>query len=101
MCRWRKRIGDAGAEQLLQETIAARLKLKAVKAFHLKWVKVDTTVQEKEIRFPTDARFDPFLTVKNVRKSIARIFLDGRKNALLPRERLFRVTFNKNVKTNI
>ena len=30
MSRWRKRIGDAGAEQLLQETIEAGLKLKAV-----------------------------------------------------------------------
>jgi transposase, IS5 family len=56
MCRWRKRIGDAGAEQLLQETIKAGLKLKAVKAFQLKRVNVDTTVQEKEVRFPTDAR---------------------------------------------
>ena len=56
MCRWRKRMGDAGAEQLLQETIEAGLKLKAVKAFQLKRVNVDTTVQEKEIRFPTDAR---------------------------------------------
>ena len=33
MSRWRKRIGDAGAEQLLQETIETGLKLKAVKAF--------------------------------------------------------------------
>jgi len=56
MCRWRKRIGDAGAEQLLKETIEAGLKLKAVKPFMLKRVNVDTTVQEKEIRFPTDAR---------------------------------------------
>jgi transposase, IS5 family len=56
MCRWRKRIGDAGAEQLLQETIKTGLKLNAVKAFQLKRVNVDTTVQEKEVRFPTDAR---------------------------------------------
>ncbi len=56
MCRWRKRIGDAGAEELLQETIEAGLKLKAVKAFMLKRINVDTTVQEKEVRFPTDAR---------------------------------------------
>ena len=56
MSRWRKRIGDAGAEQLLQETIEAGLKLKAVKAFMLKRINVDTTVQEKEVRFPTDAR---------------------------------------------
>lgn len=56
MCRWRKRIGDAGAEELLSETIRSGLKLKAVKASQLKRINVDTTVQEKEIRFPTDAR---------------------------------------------
>ena len=56
MTRWRKRIGDAGAEELLKETIAAGLKIKAIKPSQLKRVNVDTTVQEKEIRFPTDAR---------------------------------------------
>jgi transposase, IS5 family len=56
MTRWRKRIGEAGAEELLKETIKAGLKLKAVKFFQLKRVNIDTTVQEKEIRFPTDAR---------------------------------------------
>jgi IS5 family transposase len=56
MTRWRKRIGEAGAEELLKETIAAGLKLKAVKPYQLKRVNVDTTVQEKAIRFPTDAR---------------------------------------------
>jgi IS5 family transposase len=56
MTRWRKRIGEAGAEELLKETIKAGLKLKAVKSFQLKRVNIDTTVQEKEIRFSTDAR---------------------------------------------
>jgi IS5 family transposase len=56
MTRWRKRIGEAGAEELLKETIKAGLKLKAIKSFQLKRVNIDTTVQEKEIRFPTDAR---------------------------------------------
>ena len=56
MTRWRKRIGEAGAEELLKETIKAGLKLKAVKPFQLKRVNIDTTVQEKEVRFPTDAR---------------------------------------------
>ncbi len=56
MTRWRIRIGEAGAEELLRETIAAGLRLKAVKAHHLKRVNVDTTVQEKDVRFPTDAR---------------------------------------------
>jgi len=56
MCRWRKRIGDAGAEELLKETIKAGLKLKAIKPHQLNRVNVDTTVQEKDIRFPTDSR---------------------------------------------
>lgn len=56
MTRWRKRIGESGAEALLKETIDAGLKLKAVKPYQLKRVNVDTTVQEKDIRFPTDAR---------------------------------------------
>ena len=56
MTRWRKRIGEAGAEELLKETIEAGLKLKAVKVSQLARINVDTTVQEKDIRFPTDAR---------------------------------------------
>lgn len=56
MTRWRKRIGESGAEELLKETIEAGLKLKAVKTSQLKRVNVDTTVQEKEVRFPTDSR---------------------------------------------
>lgn len=56
MTRWRNRIGEAGAEALLKETIKAGLKLKAVKPSQLARINVDTTVQEKDIRFPTDAR---------------------------------------------
>ncbi|MFA5689957.1 MAG: IS5 family transposase [Kiritimatiellales bacterium] len=56
MTRFRKRIGDAGAEELLKETIASGLRMKAIKSQQLKTVNVDTTVQEKLIRFPTDGR---------------------------------------------
>ena len=56
MTRWRKRIGSAGAEELLKETIRAGLTLKAIKKTQLQRVNIDTTVQEKDIRFPTDAR---------------------------------------------
>ena len=56
MTRWRRRIGEAGAEKLLQETIEAGLRLKLVKVSQLQRVNVDTTVQEKHARFPTDAR---------------------------------------------
>ena len=56
MVRWRERIGEAGAEALLKQTIESGLKLKAIKAHQLKRVNIDTTVQEKDIRYPTDAR---------------------------------------------
>lgn len=56
MSRFRKRIGETGAEELLAETIQAGLKLKAIKPHQLKRINVDTTVQEKEVRYPTDAR---------------------------------------------
>ena len=56
MTIWRKRVGQAGAEAMLKETIQAGLALKAVKPSQLKRINVDTTVQEKHVRFPTDAR---------------------------------------------
>jgi IS5 family transposase len=56
MTKWRNRAGQAGAEAMLKETIEAGLKLKAVKPSQLKRINVDTTVQEKHVRFPTDAR---------------------------------------------
>ncbi len=56
LTRWRQRVGQAGAEALLEETIAAGLVLKAVTPEQLKRINVDTTVQEKHVRFPTDAR---------------------------------------------
>ncbi|MGA9670417.1 MAG: IS5 family transposase [Terracidiphilus sp.] len=56
MTRWRKRLGDAGAEQMLRATIEAGIKMRVIRAAELKRINVDTTVQTKAIRFPTDAR---------------------------------------------
>lgn len=56
MTRFRQRIGEAGCEWLLQLTIQAGLATKTVHASSLQVVNVDTTVQEKAIAFPTDAR---------------------------------------------
>jgi len=56
MTRWRRRIGEAGAERMLAETLKAGLRLGALKASQLERVNVDTTVQEKHVRYPTDAR---------------------------------------------
>jgi transposase, IS5 family len=53
---FRKRIGKAGMERLLQETIRVGLESGTIEAKDLKRVTVDTTVQEKAIRFPTDTQ---------------------------------------------
>jgi IS5 family transposase len=56
MTRWRKRLGDAGAEQMLRATIEAGVKMRVIRPAELKRINVDTTVETKAIRFPTDAR---------------------------------------------
>jgi IS5 family transposase len=56
MTRWRKRLGAAGAEQMLRATIEAGMAMRVIRPAQLKRVNVDTTVQTKAIRFPTDAR---------------------------------------------
>ena len=56
MTRWRKRIGVDGAEELLKQTILTAIKSGYLKASDCERVNVDTTVQTKAVRFPTDAR---------------------------------------------
>jgi transposase, IS5 family len=53
---FRKRIGAEGMERLLQETIRMGLKTGVVTAKDVQRVNVDTTVQEKAVRFPTDTQ---------------------------------------------
>lgn len=56
MTRWRKRIGVEGAETMLSQTITTAVEQKYLKISHCQKVSVDTTVQTKDIRFPTDSR---------------------------------------------
>lgn len=56
MTRFRKRIGETGCEFMLGLTIQTGIITKTVSAASLAIVNVDTTVQEKAISFPTDAR---------------------------------------------
>jgi len=56
MTRWRKRIGIEGAEELLSQTIETAVKQEYLKRAQCQNVSVDTTVQTKAVRFPTDAR---------------------------------------------
>lgn len=56
LTRWRKRIGEEGVEWLLTQTIEAGRKSGVIDENSLKRVAVDTTVMEKSIAYPTDAR---------------------------------------------
>ncbi|UAW63564.1 IS5 family transposase [Mycoavidus sp. HKI] len=56
LTRWRNRLGEAGVEELLAETIEAAKRSDVIKASSVKRVIVDTTVMEKAISHPTDSR---------------------------------------------
>src|ERR1700742_4632422 len=56
LVKWRQRIGADGMEKLLKQILHAAQQQQALKTSDLKRVIVDTTVQEKAIAFPTDAR---------------------------------------------
>lgn len=55
LTRWRNRVGDK-LELLLTQTIDLAMEVRAMSVRELDHVNVDTTVQEKAIAFPTDAR---------------------------------------------
>jgi IS5 family transposase len=56
LSRWRQRVGANRLEKMLEVTIAVAIKLGLLKPAQATQVNVDTTVQEKAIAFPTDAR---------------------------------------------
>lgn len=56
LVRWRKRLGPQRMEKLLTETLETAKRGKLLKEKHVRHVNVDTTVQEKAVAFPTDAR---------------------------------------------
>ena len=56
MTKFRNRVKSNNIEHLLSETIKSGLTLKVINKKSLENVTVDTTVQEKNITFPTDAK---------------------------------------------
>lgn len=56
LVRWRQRIGEAGCEWLLAQTIEAARQGGVIKRTSLQTVVLDTTVQPKAIAHPTDSR---------------------------------------------
>ena len=56
MTRWRQRMGEERIASLLQESLAVAVKTGAMKPADTKRVILDTTVQPKNVMFPTDAK---------------------------------------------
>ena len=56
LTRFRERLGEEGAEELLKQTVEVAQKTGLLKKSALKEVIVDTTVQEKNISYPTDGK---------------------------------------------
>src|SRR2546425_10062938 len=64
LTRWRNRMG----EERLQESLSVATKTKAIKPSELSRVIVDTTVQPKNVTFPTDAKL-----LNRARKKLVRL----------------------------
>src|ERR1700716_79915 len=56
LTRWRQRMGEERLQALLQESLSVATKTGAIKPSDLNRVILDTTVQPKNVMFPTDAR---------------------------------------------
>ncbi len=69
LSRWRKRVGADRLEKMLQVTIQVAMNSGMLKPAQATRVNVDTTVQEKAIAFPTDARLYHKMRVALVRQA--------------------------------
>jgi IS5 family transposase len=67
LTRWRQRLGEEQIAALLQESLSVAHRTGAIESKDLERVVVDTTVQEKAIAHPTDAR----LTHRAIEKLVA------------------------------
>jgi hypothetical protein len=56
LTRWRNRMGEERLQALLQESLSVSTRTKAIKPSELSRVIIDTTVQPKNVTFPTDAK---------------------------------------------
>ena len=69
LSKWRKRVGADRLEKMLEVTIQVAMKIGLLKQTQATRVNVDTTVQEKAIAFPTDARLYHKMRVALVRQA--------------------------------
>ena len=82
LIKWRNRVGDK-LDALLTETIKVASENQVIKASETKHVNVDSTVQEKNITFPTDAK-----QTKKLKTYLGRVIRDIRRKSQEPNLRL-------------
>jgi IS5 family transposase len=83
MSRWRKRVGADRLVELLSETIALAKREGHVSQRDLERVNVDTTVQEKNITYPTDSKL--------LYKAIQKLVVAARSRSIALRQSYLRV----------
>ena len=83
MTRWRGRMGEERIGALLQESLSLAVKTGAMKPADTRQVIVDTTVQPKNVMFPTDAKL-----IHRARERLVRL---ARKTGLALRQSYVRV----------
>ena len=83
MTKWRNRVGAERLEMLLKETIDLAVREKYVSPGDLQRVNVDTTVQEKNVTFPTDSKL--------LYKAIVKLVKAAQKRGIYLRQSYLRV----------
>ena len=83
MTRWRQRMGEERIRTLLQESLSVAIKTGAMKPSDTREVIVDTTVQPKNVMFPTDAKL--------LHRALIRLLCLTRKAGLKLRQTYVRV----------
>lgn len=83
LTRWRQRLGDGQLAALLQESLAVAHRTGALATRDLERVAVDTTVQPKNVAFPTDVRL--------MHKAIVMLGREARRHGVPLRQSYVRV----------
>ena len=68
MSKWRKRLGEKGAQELFDESLAIAVETGLLKISFLEELYVDTTVQEKNIAYPSEANL-----LNRARKNLVKV----------------------------
>jgi IS5 family transposase len=91
LTKWRQRVGAERLQELLAETLATALREKHVTPRELSRVNVDTTVQEKNITYPTDSKL--------LYRAIVKLGQAAKKRGIKLRQTYVRVAKRASIRT--